>query len=307
MELIRQPIYLVLMISSSVFMLTLASLYYVGAGEDPSMVLGGVLATIFLIGLFTAVLGASLSVGEEIESGTALAVLSKPVGRISFILAKFSALAMALGLQCYTGCLAALLSSRMAFDEYGSPDYPAFVIFGTGIVLACVIGVCINFFVMKPFTGPTVISLVICLSIAFIAANYVDKEWGPQPFGNEIDWRMIQAVALIWLALCSIAGVAIACSTRLTLIPTLVCCLVLFLLGLVSDHFFGTQAEQGAYWAKFLYAMIPNWQQFWMADALANGNTLPWSYLAKCIQYVAGILVITLGSAILLFENRELS
>jgi hypothetical protein len=307
MELIRQPIYLVLMISSNVFMLILASLYYVGAGEDASMVQGGVLATVFLTGLFTAVLGASFSVGEEIESGTALAVLSKPVGRVTFVLAKFSGLAAALALQCYAGCLAALLASRMAFDVYGSPDYPAFAIYGAGIVLACVIGVCINFFVMKPFVGPTVISMMICLTLAFIGANYVGRDWTPQPFGSNVDWRMIQAVLLLFLALCAIAGIAIACSTRLSLIPTLVCCLALFLLGLVSDHFFGTRAEDGSYWAKFIYALLPNWQLFWMADALADDKSIPWTYLMRCLQYVAGTLAITLGLAVLLFEDRELN
>jgi hypothetical protein len=153
MELIRQPIYLVLMVSSNVFMLILASLYYVGAGEDSSMVQGGVLATVFLTGLFTAVLGAALSVGEEIESGTALAVLSKPVGRITFVLAKFTALASALAVQCYTGCLAALLASRMAFDVYGSPDYPAFAIYGAGIALACIIGLCNQLFYHETLRG----------------------------------------------------------------------------------------------------------------------------------------------------------
>ena len=307
MELIRQPIYLVLMISSSAFMLILASLYYVGAGEDASMVQGGVLATVFLTGLFTAVLGASLSVGEEIESGTALVVLAKPVNRITFVLAKYTGLAGALAVQCYTACLTALLASRMAFDVYGSPDYPAFAIFGMGITLACIVGVCVNFFMMKPFVGPTVFSMMICLTLAFLGANYVGKDWNPQPFGTHVDWRMIQAILLLLLALLTLAGIAIACSTRLSLIPTLVLCLFLFLLGLVSDHFFGMRAEGGALWAKFIYAMVPNWQLFWMADALAEGKSIPWTYLARCVQYVGGTLVISLGLAMLLFEDRELS
>ena len=101
-ELIRQPIYLVLMVSSSVFMLFLASLYYAGAEEDASMVHSGVLATLWLTGLLTAVVGASTSIGEEVETGTALAVLSKPVGRLTFILGKFTGLAGALTCLLYT-------------------------------------------------------------------------------------------------------------------------------------------------------------------------------------------------------------
>ncbi|MDA7622644.1 ABC transporter permease [Verrucomicrobia bacterium] len=307
MELIRQPIYLVIMVSSNVFMLFLASLYYAGAGEDTSMVQGGILATIFLSGIFTAVLGASLSIGEEIESGTALTVLSKPVGRVTFILAKFAALASSLVLQCFTGCLAALLSSRMAFDVYGAPDYPAIVIYGAGIALACIIGLCLNFFAMKPFVGPTVISMLFCMTIAFIAANYVDRDWSHQSFGKDVDWRMLQAVLLLLFALCALAGFAIACSTRASLIPTLILCLVVFLSGLVSDYFLGTRAEEGVFWAKCLYAITPNWQLFWMSDALANDKSIPLTYVLRCGQYAAGTLAISLGMAVLLFEDRELS
>jgi len=308
MELIRQPIYLVLMVGSGAFMLFLASLYYVGTGEDASMVKSGVLASLFLIGLFVAVLGASLSVGEEVETGTALAVLSKPVGRVQFVLAKFTGLAGAPMLQCYTGCLAALLASRMAFDVYGSPDYPAIFIFGGALLLAGLIGAGINFFMMRPFVGPTVLAAVVCTTVAFVIVNYVDKNWQFQnQFGEQIDWRMIKAVGLLLMALWALAGIAITCSTRMALIPTLVICMGIFLTGLVSDHFFGQRAEDGVLWAKALYALIPNWQLFWMADALAEGKSIPWSYLLQSMYYVIGSLVMSLGLAVWLFDERELS
>jgi len=45
-----------------------------------------------LAGLFGAVLSASASLAREIRSGTALAVLSKPIGRAQFLLAKYAGL-----------------------------------------------------------------------------------------------------------------------------------------------------------------------------------------------------------------------
>jgi len=109
------------------------------------------------------------------------------------------------------------------------------------------------------------------------------------------------------MALWALAAIAITCSTRLSLIPSLVICLGIFLVGLVSDHFFGTRAEAGALWAKFLYALIPNWQLFWMADALAEGKTIPWHYLLQSLHYVVGTVAISLGLAVWLFEDRELN
>ena len=87
-ELMRQPVFLLLMTSSSVFSIFLACTPYFGFGEDPKLVKDSVLATLLLVGLFCAVISASYSVAHEIMSGTALAVLSKPVGRMVFLLGK---------------------------------------------------------------------------------------------------------------------------------------------------------------------------------------------------------------------------
>jgi len=54
--------------------------------------------------------------------GTALAVLSKPVSRMQFLLAKYAGLLVALAVLTYVNLIAALLASRMAFDAYGSTD-----------------------------------------------------------------------------------------------------------------------------------------------------------------------------------------
>ena len=83
----------------------------------------------FLAGLFGAVLSASASVGREIRSGTALAVLAKPVSRGQFLLAKYAGLSFALAILAFVNCIAALLATRMAFDAYGDIDTPGLVVY----------------------------------------------------------------------------------------------------------------------------------------------------------------------------------
>jgi hypothetical protein len=91
------------------------------------------------------------------------------------------------------------------------------------------------------------------------------------------------------------------------MIATLAVCLGVFLMGLMSDFLFGVRAEQGQWWASLLYAITPNWQLFWMADALEGQKTIPWSYVARASGYVVGYLGAALALALLLFEDRELS
>src|SRR5579863_7126096 len=129
MELIRQPVFLLLTTLSSLFEVFLACVNYFGFGDEPKLVNNSALAVMLLAGLFGAVLSASASVAREIRSGTALAVLAKPVGRAQFLLAKYAGLSLALTLLTYVNLLVALLTSRMAFDAYGSTDLFALAVF----------------------------------------------------------------------------------------------------------------------------------------------------------------------------------
>src|SRR3974377_163760 len=122
MELVRQPVFLLLTTCSVAFEIFLATPYYFAFGDEPKLVKNSVLAVMLLAGLFGAVLSASASLAREIRTGTALAVLSKPVGRAQFILAKYLGLAAALAVLTYVNLVAALVASRMAFDAYGSTD-----------------------------------------------------------------------------------------------------------------------------------------------------------------------------------------
>src|SRR5262247_4217928 len=101
MELIRQPVFLLLMTASALFCVFLSSIPYFGFGDDPKLVKDSVLAVMLLAGLLGAVLSASSSLAREIRTGTALAVLSKPIGRAQFLLAKYVGLVAALTVATY--------------------------------------------------------------------------------------------------------------------------------------------------------------------------------------------------------------
>src|SRR5436190_12555171 len=149
MELARQPVFLLLMTFSTGFSVFLACVPYFGFGEDPKLVKDSVLAVMLLAGLFGAVLSASASVAHEIRSGTALAVLSKPVGRAQFLLAKYCGLVGALAVLTYVNLLSSLLASRMAFDAYGNTDTLAFGIFAACVVVAYALGGFTNYFLRR--------------------------------------------------------------------------------------------------------------------------------------------------------------
>jgi ABC-2 type transport system permease protein len=368
MELIRQPVFLLLMTASALFELFLATPYYFAFGDEPKLVKNSTLAVMLLAGLLGAVLSASASLAREIRTGTALAVLAKPVGRAQFLLAKYAGLVLALTLLSYVNLIVALLASRMAFDAYGSTDLFAVGVFLLAVVIAYLLGGFSNFFLRRPFVSDAVFCVVLMVTVAFVVINFYTKEGKSQAFAAGVDWRMIPAGILILFALWILAGLALACSTRLDIIPTLAICSALFLLGIMSDYLFGRRADPvwrydlqqeasssrwsdnqktmlremarkydldkngkieagerlkisredkarlaqagmgGAWWASVLYTVTPNWQLFWLADALDSGrSTFHWGYVGKAFGYVLGYVGAALALAVLLFEERELS
>lgn len=308
MELVRQPVFLLLTTASAAFEIFLATPYYFAFGDEPKLVKNSVLAVMLLAGLLGAVLSASSALAREIRTGTALAVLSKPVGRAQFVLAKYVGLLLALTLMTYVNLVAALIASRMVFDAYGSTDLAALGIFAGGVLAAYAVAGFSNFFLRRPFVSDAVFALAALTTLAaFFIFEFTRQRETLGELGA-VDWRLVPAGILILFALWILAALALACSTRLDVIPTLAICSAFFLLGIMSDYLFGRPADKGSWWASVLYTVTPNWQLFWLADVLETGKTtFHWGYVGKAFAYVAGYVGAALSVAVLLFEERELS
>jgi hypothetical protein len=307
MELIRQPVFLLLMTVSVLFEIFLAVPYYFAFGDEPKLVSTSALAVMLLSGLLGAVLSASASLAREIRAGTALAVLSKPVGRAQFFLAKYAGLAVALTLLSYVNLLGVLLANWMSFDAYGKTNLAALGIFAAGVTVAYALAGFSNFFLRRPFVSDAVLALAVTVTLAAFLAFQFTRQM--QTFGvrTSVDWRLMPAGVLILFAVWILAALALACSTRLDTLPTLAVCSAFFLIGLMSDYLFGTRAEAGNWWASTLYTVVPNWQLFWLADALDMGkSTFHWNYVGKAFAYVVAYAGAALAVGTALFEEREL-
>ena len=307
MELIRQPIFLLLSTASAAFAVFLASIPYFGFGDDPILVKQSVLAVMLLAGLLGAVLSASNTLAREIRTGTALSVLSKPIGRASFLLAKYTGLAAALAVLNYINMMAALTASKMTFDAYGSADLRALSIFFGALVIAYAAGGFANYFLRRPFVSDALFGVVVMITVAFVVIHFLPRNNQEAAAGGVTDWRIIPASVLILFALWILAGLALACSTRLEMISTLAICSGFFVLGLMSDYVFGTRVRDGVWWAHIPYAALPNWQLFWGGDALIGSKPIAWGgYLGSSLAYTVCYVGAALAVALCLFEDREL-
>lgn len=120
--------------------------------------------------------------------------------------------------------------------------------------------------------------------------------------------EIFKASILIFAAISLLAGLAVAASTRLGLLPTFLICILVICVGLASDQWIKPLEELGGLrggLAELAYRLVPNFQCFWMVDALNEYRLIPLSYvLATCgyaLAYVAALLLLAIG----LFETRE--
>jgi hypothetical protein len=86
---------------------------------------------------------------------------------------------------------------------------------------------------------------------------------------------------------------------------TFLICLAALALGLTADNSLKPLADEGKDWAKVLYSVVPNFQVFWMIDALSDDRVIPWGYLRTATAYAALYASAMIAMAMALFERRE--
>lgn len=117
--------------------------------------------------------------------------------------------------------------------------------------------------------------------------------------------EIFKAGLLVLVALTILSSLAVAVATRLGMIATFAVSLAAIMAGLAADQIIKPMADAGEWWASVLYRIIPNFQCFWMIDALSDNRVIPWSYLVSASGYgvLYAIALLLLGMA--LFETRE--
>ena len=73
-------------------------------------------------------------------------------------------------------------------------------------------------------------------------------------------------------------------------------------------HYFAAKAfGTGSVSALLCTSLVPNWQSFWMADALANRCHIPASYFIWTLVYSVLYCAAWIGWAFFLFQDSELA
>lgn len=308
-ETLRQPVCLLLTASAVVATALCPLVMLHNFGEDGRLARDGGLAFHMVFGLFVAGYAAASALSREMRSGTAAAVLAKPVPRGVFFLAKYLGVVAVVGVFSVCASLATLLAERTAERFVSRPDLVGYVadrrlsaLLLAAPAVAFALAGLINYRTRRSFQSTAFALLPALLAALLIVAGMFDQAGRWAPYDPCVQWRILPASLLVTEALCVLAAIALALSTRLTVVPIMTGSAAVLAAGLLWEL-----APIHGGWAAAGQAVIPDWQRFWAADWLARGGHVPPAWLLACTVYAVALAAAALAAGALLFEEADVT
>ena len=326
-ESIRQPIVLVMLVIATLLIVLSNPFAAFTMQDDQRMFIDIGLSTVFMSSILLAAFIATNVVNREIENRTVLTVVSKPVSRVIFIVGKYLGVSAALLLSIVFLAFVFMLVERHGpLQTTAAPYHYPVLVFGIGAVaIGLAVGTWSNYFYDKAFTSSTILAATPLVGLAYLHSLFFSDDWTPVSMAESFEANIWLAIGAMTVAVLILTAIAVAASTRLGQVLTVAVTIGVFLLGMLSDWLFGRQIAalsetfqrlqitgfqfDGQHllylFCKVMYAVVPNFQVFWLADALTQRNDIPLSYIASIVPYGALYVVVALALAVALFQRRE--
>ena len=310
LEGMQQPAALLLLLACVLLTALTPVFQFHSLGEEGRLARDSGLAYMLVFGLILAVAVASSTLAAEIERGTAAAALSKPVPRPLFLAGKYAGVLTLVAILWFAALLATLLAERASDhfvavgDELGTrADRWTILSSLLAPVVALATAGILNFRRCARFGVAAFLGIPLALATALLLAGCYNRFDHLVWYHPDLNLRVMAAAVLILLALALLTALATALATRLRSGSTLVLCALVLGLGLTGDLWTGHAAWS---WRGLLGGLLPNLQNFWMCDALADGGRIPWHYVGSAAVYAAVWSALALGAGMLALRNRDM-
>lgn len=328
-ECVRQPVVLVVLAAGTLLLVMSIPFSSFTMMDDQRMFVDIALSTIFISCTVLASFLSTNALSREIDNRTVLTVVSKPVPRPVFVVGKWLGVAAALtAVVLFLGLAFLIIEMHGTMQTAATPYHFPVLVFGIcGLLAAAGAALWANYFYGWPVPSAMLVFGVPILAVAYLVVLNFNKDWSAAGW-SQFKGMLWVALLVMWMGLLVLTAVAVAASTRFGQVVTLGIALGVFLLGLMSDWLFGRpiarlsemfsrmEASQTAgsmldwnhaHYAllKTAYTLVPNFQVFWLSDAVQQKREIPAMYVASSALYGALLIVACLGLAVAFFQRRE--
>ena len=308
LESIRQPIHAVVICTALLALILNVNVAGYTLEDDNKLLIDLGLSTLFLSGLLLAAFTATSVLSREIENKTVITVVSKPVPRPLVVLGKFLGVAASSATAYWLLAVVFLLTVRHRVQSSVREEDifdPPVVTFGLlAILLTFLFSGLTNYLYRWPFPSTFSLTGAVMATAAWGLVSCINRNWRLQAPGTDFNPQLTIGLVLVFEAIIVLTAIAIAASTRLGQVPTLLVCVGMFLVGLVGEYFLSL-AVAGRNWLAPLAAVVPNLQFFWPADALTQGSEITLGYLGTVTGYAACLVGAVMSLAVILFQKRD--
>ncbi len=158
-----------------------------------------------------------------------------------------------------------------------------------------------------------VLGAIFLASVSYKVAYDARENALPEPDAAECWRQMLQVspgLAVSFMEAMILVSVSVAISTRLPVIPNLVICASIYVLGHLVSMVLNSRAGEFPlvhFTGRLIAAVLPVLDHFNMESLISTENQLPWSYLLLVGAYSVLYSAVAMLVALLLFEDRDLA
>ena len=266
---------------------------------------------LLVFGILVASFTAGSTLAAEIRDGTAATALAKPVSRPAFLVGKFLGSCAVVAVFAWCQTWAVLLAQRTAEAWVETArtasdrrDALCALLSLAAPALALALAAFVNARTRRRF-GLWFFAFLAALppiAAALLGLFARDGSWlGPSAWSPALDPRVVPLALQLLFLLAVFSALATALTTRLATGPAVALSFLVLLLGFLADG-----AAAGGPAGKLLYALVPDAQHFWTADALARGGTIPAAHTLRAALYAATYCAAVLALGCVSFRKKDL-
>jgi ABC-type transport system involved in multi-copper enzyme maturation permease subunit len=122
--------------------------------------------------------------------------------------------------------------------------------------------------------------------------------------------QVAPGLVLAYLETIVFSAISVAVATRLPLVPNLIICAAIYVVGHLVPLFVQTSAGEQpivAFVGQVFATVLPVLDHFTIQAAVATGREIPWEYIGWAAAYAAVYSTIVLMLGLLMFEDRDLA
>jgi hypothetical protein len=291
------PFYLILQLSALMLIALLGSLPGFTYGEHMRLYRDQCQALIFMISCLGITFGYIRTITDDLRRGAGSILLSRPIGANCLIFGKWAGVMCAIFLLHFSQMTAYLWISEVTF----SPEYlqiSSLMLYSAVIVGALGIGALRHYFFGGSFVFYTSLVLNVLMFLCLISRILMK---GSAFF----DWPGLESGLILIFGVIVFSSILLPVSVVSDAPLVLSLGIVVFFFGLISEYIINVAIHHELL-VGICKSVVPNWQLFWVADKLGNGQHIPLTYYKACCIQSLLFTILCVIIATVLYDRMEI-